>query len=154
MFILILRGHVRSQEQTFNWVLLSCLSETIQKEGKIPDPQRFFCWFSSFSCSLTYLNVSHNASTFPSALCCDAFNAFIQCMEFCISSVLKQVFNFSGISGCANDHLPLKNERTHNSAATHKYGKVQNWRLQYAIWCSVFVPCSVQFIVGEACTYA
>lgn len=76
--------------------------------------------------------VSH-ASAFPPSLCCDAFNVFIQYMEFCISSVLEQVFNFSGLSGCANDHLHVKNECTHNSAATHKYRKVQNWRLQYAI---------------------
>lgn len=91
--------------------------------------------FANFNLSavLHILNVSHIASTFPPPLCCDAFNAFIQYMEFCISSVLKQVFNFSGISGCANDHLHVKNERTHNSAATHKYRKVRNWRLQYAI---------------------
>lgn len=82
---------------------------------------------------LHILSVSHNASTFLPSLCCDVFNAFIQYMEFCISSVLGQVFNFSGLSGCANDHLYVKNECTHNSAATHKYQKVQNWRLQYAI---------------------
>lgn len=71
-----------------------------------------------------------------------------------ISAVLKQAFNFSAIPECANDHLHVKNERTHNSAATHKYLGVPNWRLRCAIEHSVFVPCSVQFIVGEACTYA
>lgn len=111
----------------------SCLS--FWKYSKRRKNSRLRGAFANFPLSavlLHILNVSRNAFIFPPFLCCFGFNAFIQYIEFCILLELKQVFHFSGISGCANDHLHVKNECTHNSASTHKYRKVQNWRLQYA----------------------
>lgn len=118
-------------------------------QSQMFDKLHFFKYFL-----LNILCIFHTAAGFPHSLCCGALVLLFSVWWYYISATFKQAFNFSGISGCANDHLHVKNEHTHYSAATHKYRRVQNWRLQYAIQHSVFVPCSVQFIVGEACTYA